>query len=307
MEPTGKPDEPNAAQRFASSLSDTHLRLGIAVLAGVVALAIFHLRFCYEVTLPRKPAPPSVSDRVAPSDVTAALEASQEGYVAFLEGDSKSYGIRPPATLESMSKKLPYSLDENRHELVPGTPRASIETSGLRLTASARGSGRSQTLTLRIDNLTNKPVAYRVETLPDRGVRECHRKTVIRHNALALEPEGYAVRSECGHKPGKGLTVVKVETLTLPPLSYYYVSALTPASVGLDPRTSAGHKPPSNVEPCSRAPSAALERAMETGESTWRDLIDFYARHSCKTYRFPIGYKAFLKSGERPLPAVREE
>lgn len=307
MEPTGESNEPNAVQRLASSLGDTQVRVGIAALAGVAALAIFYMRFCDEVVLPPKPAPPRLSDNVSPTSVTAAVEASAEGYAAFLAEDSAAYGVRPSATIESMSKKLPYSLDENRHELQPGGNRASVESSGLRITASARGSGRDQMLTLRIDNLTDKPLAYHIETAPERGTRECVRKSTVRHNALALESKGYVVRSECGHKPGKGIEILKIETMTLPELSYYYVSALSPASVGLDPRPTAGHKPPNNVEPCTRAPSASLERAVETGETSWRDLIDFYARHSCKTYRFPLSYKAFMKSGERPLPVVGDD
>ncbi len=299
--------EPNAVQRFASSLSDAQMRLGIVVVAGVVALAVFYLRFCYEVTLPKKPAPPHLATNVAPLDVSEALEASQQGYAAFLESDSKRYGVRPPATVESMSKKFPYSLDENLHKLRPGTDSAIVESSGLRITASARGTGKNQMLTLRIDNLTDKPLAYHVETVPDRGTRECNRKPTIRHNAVALEPKGYVVRSECGHKPGKGLEIRKIETMTLLPLSYYYLSAVDPRSLGLDPRATDGHKPPRGVEPCSRAPSASLDRSIETGETTWRDLVDFYARHSCKIYRFPLGYKAFMKSGERPLPAVAED
>ena len=94
------------------------------------------------------------------------------------------------------------------------------------------------------------------------------------------------------------------ETVALPKLSYYYVSALSPTAVGLDRLSSRGHRAVGGRLPCQTFQSAVLDGALRTGATTWRDLIDFYARHPCQVYTFPNGYKAFSTDGERALPAV---
>ena len=48
----------------------------------------------------------------------------------------------------------------------------------------------------------------------------------------------------------------------------------------------------------------AVRKALENGELQWRDLVDFYARHPCKIYEFPGGYKAWTESHRQPLPVV---
>ena len=170
------------------------MRIGIGVLAALLVVVILRLRFCYDVSLPPKPPRPDVSETVASAkDITEAVEASVEGYAAFLAEDSKRYRIDPPATPETMARKFPYALDETTRELVPGTAKSTLETAGLRLTASARGTGHSKILTLRIDNLTDRPVAYNVVTRPERGQRACHSKSTLPHNALVLEPANDAV------------------------------------------------------------------------------------------------------------------
>jgi hypothetical protein len=275
-------------------------------MAALLVLLIMRLRFCTEMTLDRRPPRPNVTN-VAPSDVAAEVEASERGYAAFLVGDSRKYSVSPAMTPADMAKKFPYNVDENRYLLTPGKADSSIQTAGLRLTASVRGAGSDQSLVLRIDNLTDRPIAYRVETRPERGTRSCRNKTELRHNALALEANGYVIRSECRHKRGKGLKILKVETVSLPELSYFYISGLRPQSLGLDSRSTDGHVHPGGVDVCNRSISAELASSLETGDVTWRDLIDFYARHPCKTYRFVNSYKAFSETGELRLPAVEAE
>jgi hypothetical protein len=47
-----------------------------------------------------------------------------------------------------------------------------------------------------------------------------------------------------------------------------------------------------------------VRSGLENGRIGWRDLVDFYARHRCQTYEFPIAYRALKSDGERPIPAV---
>lgn len=303
MAPNQKSHSSGGVAGLLASLSDTHIRIGIAAAAGLLFFLIFELRFCAEITLEPPPNPPKVSSQVVPHQVAATVEASASGYASFLEGDSRAHAISPPMTPEKMAEKFPYNVDENRHHLVPGRD-ATLETAGLRLTASVRGEGPGSALVLRIDNLTEHPLAYHVVTRPDQATRVCNHKRELRHNAIAIPAGDFVIRSECTNKRGKGLQILKVETMVLPELSFFYVSALQPSSLGLDPRSTDGHTPPGGEELCNRPLSAALESALQSGETTWRDMIDFYARHPCKTYKFPSDYKAFKKSGERQLPVV---
>ncbi len=50
--------------------------------------------------------------------------------------------------------------------------------------------------------------------------------------------------------------------------------------------------------------SQAVRSGIERHEISWRDLVDFYARHRCQTYQFPTSYRALTSDGERPIPAV---
>jgi len=97
-----------------------------------------------------------------------------------------------------------------------------------------------------------------------------------------------------------------VEVIKLSPLQYVYVSNLVPEKIGLEPRAARGHRPAVKQRLCHMVSSAAVYRALESGATTWHDMIDFYARHRCQTYSFPVGYKAFQTDGEKPQPAVDE-
>jgi len=75
-----------------------------------------------------------------------------------------------------------------------------------------------------------------------------------------------------------------------------------PAIVGIDPRVARGHRP-ATTQRCTSAVSQAGRSGLERGEIGWRDLVDFYARHRCQTYQFPLTYRAFNRDNERTVPA----
>jgi hypothetical protein len=74
--------------------------------------------------------------------------------------------------------------------------------------------------------------------------------------------------------------------------------------VGIKPRIARGHYAPTATERCSVALPQAVRSGLERGEIGWRDLVDFYARHRCQTYQFPLLYRAFKSDGEHSVPAV---
>jgi hypothetical protein len=197
--------------------------------------------------------------------------------------------------------------------LSPGGPP--WENDVLRLSARAealtidmaQGKYQSEHLILTIQNKTHSHVVYRVDTSPDSGKKKCLGKGDLEHNAIALAPDETIERTECTYRSGAKLLVQRVETLVVPPLSYYFASMVFPAHVGLDERATRGHKAPARAKLCSsEIPQQAIARATEQGTATWRDVMDFYGRHSCDRHTFPEGYRAFANSGERTLPVTRE-
>jgi hypothetical protein len=269
-------------------------------IAGAVALAIAlgSLRFCGGVSMPAKPPAPHV-DRAAASDVLASADATPRVYKSYLDHDADVAGVRPP-TIEAMGARLVGQVDESRHALSPGD--APIDVAGLRLSVLVE----KNDLVLVIENPGDIDLAYAVQTNPSYGTALCSQRTVRSFNAMVVARGTAEKRVECVYREGLVLAIERVETIALNPLQSTYVSRVPPAAVGVETRLAQGHRPrlPAGVEVCNLSMSQSIRSAIENGAISWRDLVDFYARHRCETYGFPDGYHAFGKDGERPLPVV---
>jgi hypothetical protein len=277
-----------------------------AVLAAVALLAGgLWLRFDYEPRLPRRP------PRPPPADVNAAfraLDLDANVYRAGVEKDAFEAGLAPPH-LEELGALYPYDVVEPRRTL--RASGSSLETRDLALSLRTgrvvnptnKGTFTQNHIILRIENRTPEHVAYRVDTRPPGDPRLCFEKGDLPHNAIALMPRQTVERTECAREGIDTVRIDRVETMRLPPLAFHYVSRLYPSHIGLDPRPARGHHSPKGSI-CGDIPEQAIRRATEKGEISWRDVIDFYARHSCARYIFPAGYKSFSRASERPLPAV---
>lgn len=271
----------------------------IGVVAGTIGLglAISTLQFCGAVSLPAKPPPPA--DTLAASqEVLRRSTQTESGWVASLDKDALAAGVEAP-TPQAMSKKLVMRADEGTRTLAPGEP--AIDAAGLRLSAVESGG----TLALVIENRATSDLAYRVVTRvrPDGG---CGRREVDAYNANVVPRGGREVRSECTYRGGMSLEISRVESIELSPLSAFYVSKVPPRARGAAARLAVGHEPdlPGGAQVCNIAVSQALRAGLDSGAIQWRDLVDFYARHRCETYQFPLQYRAFVRDGERPLPAA---
>jgi hypothetical protein len=271
----------------------------IGVVAGTIGLglAISTLQFCGAVSLPAKPPPPA--DTLAASqEVLRRSTQTESGWVASLDKDALAAGVEAP-TPQAMSKKLVMRADEGTRTLAPGEP--AIDAAGLRLSAVESGG----TLALVIENRATSDLAYRVVTRvrPDGG---CGRREVDAYNANVVPRGGREVRSECTYRGGMSLEISVVESIDLAPLQAFYLSKVPPRALGAEPRLAAAHEPelPRGTTVCNVAMPQILRAAIEDGTIQWRDLVDFYARHRCETYRFPLRYRAFVRDGERPLPAA---
>ncbi len=253
------------------------------------------VRFCGEVSLPPKPAPvgPTGSSRQLLQKGTASPAVYQD----YLSKDAAAAGVRTPS-LDEMSRKLVYRVDEGRHVLEVGQP--AIEIAGLKLRVDRSG----ESMVLQIDNTTMSDLGYAVTTTVTPNISGCSSTRVLPFNAMVLTKGGSETRVECIYREGVSLAVTRVETVEVAPLSAWYLSLVPPMMVGIDERVARGHRAPESADKCSPVLSQAVRSGLESGEIGWRDLVDFYARHRCSTYRFPMSYRAFRSDGEHALPAV---
>lgn len=276
-------------------VSDAQFRLGVGVAGLVLVAGITSLRFCGSVSLPEKPAP--VGPVGTSRDLLVKGTASPAVYQDSLSKDAAGAGVRTPS-VEEMGRKLVYRVDEGRHILEVGQP--GIEIAGLKLRVDRSG----EAMVLQIDNTTTSDLGYAVTTSPTPNISGCSNARVLPFNAMVLTRGGSETRVECIYRDGISLAVTRVETVEVSPLSAWYLSLVPPSLVGIDDRVARGHKAPETGAKCSTTVSQAVRSGLESGEIGWRDLIDFYARHRCSMYRFPLSYRAFTRAGERQLPAV---
>jgi hypothetical protein len=281
------------------------------VLVGAGALVILlgvMLRFDYDLEallppLPARPAPPDREESLRRTDFTPQM------WAAYVSEDAGRFLVPAPRPGD-LEAPFDHERIDERQVLLPGE---TVETRYLRIGARVekhtatrdRGTYSTAHLVLTIENRTNRFVAYQIETGVGASPQACLRKGDVPHNAIALAPGETIKRTECVFRKGMRVTLRRIEAMAIPEISYHYVSALYPPHAGLDGRPTRGHRP-TRGEPCTAIPEQAIRVGMERGTVTWRDVIDFYARHRCETYIFPAGYKAFTRKGELPLPVTAE-
>ena len=286
-------------------MNDSAFRVAVVVAALALVAAVARLNFCRGGELPAIPARPRPKS-VPVARVTADVVADPGVYAEQLSRDSRALKIEPPVTPADMTRVMVFESHDKPFALVPHGKDASTDVLGLRLSLAVspiEGTPRRQ-MVLTIENRSDAYLAYRVVSRPSQGTRPCHEKLDLPHNAIVLAPGEKLRRSECIYRNGYRLFVNRVETAVVPKLSYFYLSSLPPSALGLDLLAARGHRALAGRPVCRVFRSAALDESVRGGQTTWRDLVDFYARHPCQIFTFPAGYKAFSRDGERALPAV---
>jgi len=274
-------------------VSDAQFRLGVAGGATVLVAVIAVVRFFGSVEIPDKPPPPGPTG--SQSQLLMKGTATPAVYQEFLERDSATAGVRTP-TLDDMTRKFAYRVDEARHVLEVGQP--AIEIAGVRLVVRRENNA----LVLDVTNLTSSSIAYFVGSSVTPNLSGCLSARPELFNAMVIGKGKTERRVECIWRENIALAITRVETLEVPPLSAWYLSLLPPRMVGVEDRIARGHEPPESSEKCSTVVSQSVRSGLEQGQIGWRDLVDFYARHRCPTYRFPSLYRAFRSDGERQVP-----
>jgi hypothetical protein len=304
MRDSGEQGNAKFVEDLLPDVSDSVYRIGVGVLGLALFALLVNLKFCPAVSLPRKPAKPETNLAEA-KDVTKRFDNNRKVYDRYLKRDSRKYGVEPAVDSKAMEAAIPYQETIRPVKLDP-KGRTQTVANGLQLSLKVKkikGTHLRQ-MVLRIENLSEKHVAYQIHTRPSKGVKPCSQKEDIRHNALAIEPGGVEERSECIWRKGWGLEINRVETMELNELSYLYVSQLPAASLPVDLRVVSAHRPVAEDKPCKLYLPSKLKRSIGKGETGWRDIIDFFARHRCKTYDFPSNYKAWTADSQGELPAV---
>jgi hypothetical protein len=272
------------------ALSDAQYRVVVGASGAVLVAVITFVRFCGSLSLPAKPHEPSGPTGTS-RQLLSRSSSSTPLYLDMVARDAAAAGVATP-TLEDMSRKLAYRVDETQHVLEPD--RADISAAGLKLHAQRS----NELLVLAIENPTDSDLAYKITTTASPS---CNSARVLPINAMVIPRKSIESRTECSGDAST-IVVTKVETLAVPPLSTWYLGQVPPTLVGIDPRIARGHR--IDKESCSAIVAQAVRSGMEHGEISWRDLVDFYARHRCQIYQFPSTYRAFTRDGERVLPAV---
>lgn len=284
----------DAAPRASDAESfwtDTRLRLGLCGAVAVVFFGGLYLRFNYGLDLPAKPPPPPEPTQASLRD----LDYEVELFSGYLLQDARRFGLAPTRP-EDLDRLFPYEDVTTPQPLSPSA--RPIETRMLRLSTRVE----EGQLILRIDNKGEKPVAYAVATATGRDPALCRKKDIRTHNAIAIPAQGFVERTECAYAKDMSFRVLRIEAIEIPPLSFFYVSRLEPTKIGLDERTSVGHAFV-GAEKCS-LPGANLDIDLGKQLTTWRDIIDFYARHPCEHYRWLRGYRAWTRDKQFALPVL---
>lgn len=279
------------------ALSDSQFRWVVIAGAVVLGLGISTVRFCGSVSLPPKPAPPSGAVGGTSKELLTRSTGTSAVYQDFLAKDATTAGVAKPS-YEDMTRKLAFRSDEARHVLEVGT--APIEVAGLRLSVVRA----NDTLALEIQNTTKADLGYFIKTTPTPASSECVRARPLPLDVMVIERGTKQTRVECVFREEMAIVVTKVETVELGPLPAFYLRQVPPALVGIEDRVSRGHIAPKTKEPCSPIVSQAVRTGLERGQIVWRDLADFYSRHRCQTYSFPLGYRALTADAERPIPVT---
>jgi hypothetical protein len=278
--------------------------LRFRVLAGVATLAIvlviLHFQFARDPAPPPAPKKPVIDNHV---DLNAT-DYSPLLFKSDVEHDCEDFQI-PKVTLDELGAVFPGRSALPKKLLAVG---ASLDTDELHLSlrteslTAAMSAGKIETphLVLSIQNKTDHPLAYRVDTSLNASPQICVAKADYKQNAIALLPHETQQRTECIAGDQAAITVDRIESIDIPMISYYYVSKVNPADIGENRLTTRGHAAP--VGTLCEVPDS-VNRALQHQQATWRDVIDFYSRHNCAKYSYFQGYKAFSRPGERTLPA----
>lgn len=297
----------NASEKLSSEklsaaldrVSPLHVGLGMGGLSLVVMLTSTCSVLSSDGPLPTpRPAPPPPEDTVVKS-----ARFKKGYYQAQVDDDCKALKIRRVGAT-TLKQGNPFRVEFSGRQTLK--LKGKLDTESLRLRVLRRklmvgeeGRGiRAPHLVLRIENKTDRFLAYRIETKVLGG--ESSAKAILGHNAIALKPSEKLTRTESLIRESSRLTITKVELLEVTRLGYHYISRLDPLRLQYSKRTATGHQY-QGLRSCKLIPWRTIKNGLRSGTTRWYDVLDFYSRHSCVEYTFFNGY-SWSENGPDSLP-----
>lgn len=224
-------------------------------------------------------------------------------YQKRIDEDAASFGLQP-TSLEKVQAPNEHRIivDDNAILTKGKTLNSDWITLRVAIEKVAYHSGgaeiRANHSVVYVENVHTAPIAYFLDARSaDKG--GCEVRGARMHNANALLPGETAEIVVCaGTKP---VEIHSLEAMSLSSLGYMYVSQVPAAALGHDSIRATAHAGPRRAKVCSQVPSARLGKAIRSQKLAWRDVVDFYTRHSCEEYPWLWNYR-FHAEGVTSLP-----
>ncbi len=281
-----------------TQVTDSQYRIIVAVAGAALVAGLTAWQFCGDVRIAAKPPAPILRGKTAGELFTASTQ-TKSVWAGYLERDAHTAGIAVPAESE-VAKVLRWRDGETTTEL--SIDSAAVELAGLSVQFKHDSATDNAVVVLR--NPSDHPVAYHLIAATSASSYVCNNVKHSPHNTMVVAAQGSETISVCQFRDGITASV-KLQTIELTPLAAYYVQQVPPTLIGVDDKLAKVHRNDrATPSSCDAKPSSGVKGGLGNGKIRWRDLIDFYARHRCETYRFPLSYRSFTVDGERPLPAV---
>jgi len=286
---------------------DERTRVGAAVLAGLAGVGL-GMAILFGGGPP--PAPPRPRLTPPPVPVERTARYSLTNYQAQLDQDARVFGL-PPVSASALRAPFPFFAEvPSTRRLVPGgtakTAHLALALEVTQETGTLDGQTfRAAHLVLRLQNLTDHYLAYRVETEVG-DPKHCAGKGELPYDAVVLAPRERLRRTECLMQKPARLYLKSIEVMELPPLAGMYAARINPAWAFYDARAGGGHVPPRGAACPPLFDWREVHEAARRGDLGWADVVDFYGRHNCDEYSFFPAYRRRQRADE-PLPAVPPE
>ena len=206
--------------------------------------------------------------------------------------DSERFGLAP---IDLSFLRAPHVYVDEIDDTVVLVPGHSWRSKHLEITAAVdkvtyrqRGTSIAANHSIAVvKNVSAKPVAYFLRLASaERG--RCEVRGSRMHNAQALRPDEVAEIVVCAG--GGPIRIEDAQVLEVSELGHRYLSQVPPAAMNADEVTDAAHNPLESVERCRLDP-AAIAGPIQSGAASWADVADFFARHDCHRFGFPLGYR----------------
>ncbi len=279
-------------------VTDSQYRI-IVALAGIGLVAgLTTWQFCGDVRIAAKPPAPILRGKTAGELFTTSTQTNSV-WAGYLESDAHTAGIAVPSQAE-VAKVLRWREGQTATDLTINSPAVDLA----RMSMSFKHDTATDNAVVILTNTSDHPLAYHVTAATSASSYVCNNVKPSPHNTMVVAARSSETVAVCQFRDGITANI-KLQTIELTPLAAYYVQQVPPTLIGMDDKLAKiHHNDRATRSSCDTKPSSGVKGGLGNGKIRWRDLIDFYARHRCETYRFPFTYRAFTTDGERPLPAV---